>query len=294
MSTTAPITTPTRSALGRSLRPILRNPVTLAGALVVLLFVLMAVFAPYLAPHGYTQVDLANRLANPTSSNWFGTDQFGRDLLSRLVMGSRVSLIVGVVATMVAALVGILLGSLAAWQGGLVDGLVMRVMDIVLAFPAIVVAVALAAVFGAGLDKVILIISVTRIPQFARIARSAVLTIREADYVAAAKALGQRHSLVLMRHVLPNCLAPLIVYASFSIATAINTEAALSFLGLGIQPPEASWGTMLSDARNYMLLSPWMAVFPGIAITVTVSAFNLLGDGLRDLADPRLRGTIQR
>lgn len=282
-----------KSATKRLLEPMLRNPVTLLGFAIILVFIGIATAAPWLSPHDPNLVDLANRLTGPSPANLFGTDQFGRDILSRLITGSRVSLIVGVIATALAGLAGILLGALAAWWGGGADNLIMRVMDVVLAFPAIVVAVALAAVFGAGLDKVIIIISITRVPEFARVARSAVLTYREVDFVGAAKALGQSNLVILLRHVLPNCLAPLIVYASFSIATAINTEAALSFLGLGIQPPQASWGTMLGDARTYMLLSPWIAVFPGIAITLTVSAFNLVGDGLRDLADPRLRGALR-
>lgn len=283
-----------RPGVARALAPIIRNPVTLSGLSIIIVFVVVAAVAPWLVPYDSTLVDLGNRLDGPSAANWLGTDQFGRDILSRLIMGSRVSLIVGVLATAIAGTIGILLGSLAGWWGGTADNIIMRVMDVVLAFPAIVVAVALAAVFGAGLDKVILIISVTRVPEFARIARGAVLTYKEVDFVGAAKALGQSNYVILLRHVLPNCLAPLIVYASFSIATAINTEAALSFLGLGIQPPEASWGTMLGDARTYMLLSPWIAVFPGVAITLTVSAFNLVGDGLRDLADPRLRGTLKR
>jgi len=254
---------------------------------VIALFIFIAALAPQLMPHDYVQIDLSNRLSAPTDSYWLGTDQFGRDLLSRLIIGARVSLLVGVLATSIAAMGGILIGSVAAWSGRVVDTTIMRIMDVLLAFPTIVVAIALAAVLGAGLDKVIMIISITRIPQFARIARGAVLTVKEADYVMAASALGRRGFVVLFRHVLPNCIAPLIVYASFSVAAAINTEAALSFLGLGIQPPHASWGTMLSDARNYMLLSPWIAIFPGAAITITVSAFNILGDGFRDLADPR-------
>lgn len=267
-----------------------RNPLVLAGMLFIIVLVAVAIFAPWLTTHDYTQVNLLQRLSNPSGEHLLGTDQFGRDIFSRIIMGARTSLLVGLLATGIAAIVGVILGAFAGWLGGWIDDLLMRTMDVVLAFPAIVLAIALAAVFGPGLDKVILIIGLSRVPQFARLARATVLSLKDADYVGAATALGKRSSAVLVRHVLPNSLAPLLVFASTSVATAINTEAALSFLGLGIQSPAASWGTMLSDARQYMLLSPWLAIFPGAAITITVLAFNLVGDGLRDLTDPRLRG----
>lgn len=266
-----------------------RNPLVLGGTVFILALIVVALIAPWLVTHDPTAVNILSRLSSPSGEHLLGTDQFGRDIYSRVVMGTRVSLLVGVLATGAAAAVGIMLGALAGWVGGWFDDLVMRVMDVILAFPAIVLAIALAAVFGPGLDKVITIIAFSRVPQFARIARGTVLTVRELDFVSAATALGRRHLATLWRHVLPNSIAPLLVYASISIATAINTEAALSFLGLGIQPPAPSWGTMLSDAKQYMLLSPWLAIFPGAAITLTVLAFNLVGDGLRDLTDPRMR-----
>ena len=267
-----------------------RNMIVLLGVAFLAVTCIVAALAPFLVTHDYAKVDLLNRLRGPTVEHILGTDQFGRDIYSRLVMGARVSLLVGVIATFSACVLGVSIGALSGWVGGWLDDILMRTMDIVLAFPAIILAVALAAVFGPGLDKVILIVGLTRVPQFARVARAAVLSNRGLEYVVSASSLGRRSGSVLVRHVLPNSLAPILVYASVSIATAINMEAALSFLGLGIQSPAASWGTMLSDAKQYMLLSPWLAIFPGLAITLTVLSFNLLGDGLRDLTDPRLRG----
>lgn len=272
------------------LRALRRNPVVTAGAVFILVIAIVGVLAPLLTTHDPNAVNLLRRLAGPSSTNYLGTDQFGRDIYSRIVMGSRISLMVGLLATGLAAAAGVVLGAFAAWVGGWLEDVLMRVMDVILAFPAIVLALALAAVFGPGIDKVIAIIAFARTPQFARLARATVLSLKEQDYVHAAGALGQRSWKVLAKHVMPNAVAPLVVFASASVATAITTEAGLSFLGLGIQPPTPSWGTMLSDARQYMLLSPWLAIFPGAAITFTVLAFNLVGDGLRDISDPRLRG----
>lgn len=279
-----------RTGVRLFVRTMRRNPLVAGGAAFVAILAAVALVAPWLTTHDYTAVNLLQRLSGPSGEHLLGTDQFGRDIFSRIVMGARASLLVGLLATLIAAVVGVTLGALGGWLGGWFDDTLMRVMDVILAFPAIVLAIALAAVFGPGLDKVITIIGFSRVPQFARLARATVLSVKEADYVDAAHALGKRSVAILTRHVLPNSLAPLLVFASSSIATAINTEAALSFLGLGIQSPAASWGTMLSDARQYMLLSPWLAIFPGAAITLTVLAFNLVGDGLRDLTDPRLRG----
>lgn len=279
-----------RIALSAFARAMGRNWLVGAGSVFILLLLVIAVLAPVLATHDHAEVDLLNRLAAPAGNHWLGTDQYGRDIYSRIVLGSRVSLAVGLLATGIAALVGVVVGSLAAWLGGWVDSALMRVIDILLAFPTIIVAIALAAVFGPGFDKLVLIIGFSRAPEFARLARAAVLGIKDREFINAATALGKRPLSILWQHALPNAIAPLLVYASASVATAINTEAALSFLGLGIQSPAASWGTMLSDARQYMLLSPWLAIFPGAAITLTVLAFNLVGDGIRDLTDPRLRG----
>lgn len=279
-----------RTAGGTFKRAFRRNWLVAAGSVFVVLLMVIAVVGPLLTTHDATEVDLFSRLSAPSGEHLLGTDQYGRDIYSRIVLGTRVSLLVGIVATGLASIAGVLLGALSGWLGGWVDSVLMRVMDVLMAFPTIVVAIALAAVFGPGLDKLILIIGFSRMPEFARLSRATVISIRDMDYISAATALGKNRMGVLFKHALPNSLAPLLVYASASIATAINTEAALSFLGLGIQSPAASWGSMLSDARQYMLLAPWLALFPGAAITLTVLAFNLVGDGVRDLIDPRLRG----
>lgn len=280
------------SRLAHILASLRRNSISVLGGAFLAAVATCAVFAPTLAPHDYAAVDILRRLAPASSEHLLGTDQYGRDILSRLLFGARTSLFVGLAATFCAGVLGGLVGAAAAWISGTFDSLAMRVMDVLLAFPAIVLAIALAAVFGPGLEKVILIISVSHIPTFARIVRASVLTLRSGEFVVAAVAIGRRSPAVLLRHVVPNALSPIVVYASLSVATAINMEAALSFLGLGIQPPSASWGTMLSDARQYMLVAPMFAIWPGLAITSTVLAFNSLGDALRDVLDPRLRGQL--
>ncbi len=259
--------------------------------LIVFLVIIAATFAPIIAGHTPNQQNLSRRLSPPSKDFPLGTDQFGRDILARLLDGARISLVVGLSATLISGLVGIALGALAGWWSGWLGNAIMRGIDVFLAFPSIILAIALVAVFGAGIEKVILVLSITRMPQFARVSHSALITIRESEYIAAARALGRRPLGLVIRHALPNSLGPLAVYAAFSIATAIGAEAGLSFLGLGVQPPQSSWGAMLSDAQTYIMVDPGMAVFPGIAVTLTVTAFNLLGDGLRDLTDPRTRGS---
>lgn len=272
----------------RALYVLKTNPSAAVGLAVLALFIGTSLFGSYLTSFQYDELNLLERLRTPSSTHWLGTDQFGRDILSRVLRGGRVSLAVGFGGTLLAGLVGTGLGLWAGWAGGKFDSFLMRVMDVILAFPSIILAIGLAAITGPGLDKLIVIIAVSRIPQFARLVRGSVLTVRRLEFVEAAAALGQRPALTIWKHILPNCLVPLLVYASFSMASAINTEAALSFLGLGIQPPEASWGNMLSDARQFILVAPWMAIGPGLAITATVLSANLVGDGLRDMLDPKL------
>jgi ABC-type dipeptide/oligopeptide/nickel transport system permease subunit len=284
---------PLSDRLRRAWKILNRNRLTLGGMAVLCVVAGVALAAPVLAPYNHIQVRVEDRLQPPSRAQWLGTDQFGRDVLSRLVMGGRASLVVGIGAMLVAAVAGISAGLAAGWFGGRADNVIMRIMDVILAFPSIILAIALAAAVGPGFGKLIGVIAIHRVPQFARLTRGAVLTVREYEFVQAARALGQRPTRIAWLHVLPNCLTPVIVYASFTVATAINTEAALSFLGLGIQPPEASWGTMLNDARQHMLLAPWLAVVPGLAITLTILGFNLVGDGVRDLMDPRLKGSTQ-
>jgi peptide/nickel transport system permease protein len=254
-----------------------------------ILVIAVGILADRIAPFPFAEVHLTDRTRVPSLMYLLGTDQFGRDILSRVIFGARISLIVGVASTTIGSSVGVTLGTLAGYWGGWVDEGIMRTMDVIMAFPSIVLGIALAAVLGPGLGNVILIIGLLQIPQFARITRGSVLTIKEVDYVLAARALGQGSAITVVRHVLPNCVGPIVVLASLTVSTAIGAEAALSFLGLGIQPPTPSWGNILSDGRQYILQAPWISTFSGLAITITILAFNFIGDGLRDAIDPRMQ-----
>lgn len=266
------------------------NYITILGLGILVIMLLLAILAPFIAPYGYETMILADRLQGPSLRHPLGTDQFGRDILSRMLYGARVSLIVGLAGITIAVFFGVVLGSVAGYRGRWVDESIMRFMDILLAFPYIILAVALMAMVGPSLRNIVLVVGVTQIPRFARLTRSTVLTVKETDYVTAARAIGQSEWRILVSHILPNCMTPVIVMASLAVATAILMESALSFLGLGIQPPLASWGTMIADGRRFMLDAPWIATFPGLAISLTILGYNLFGDGLRDALDPKLRG----
>jgi peptide/nickel transport system permease protein len=261
----------------------------MAGALAVLFCVLVAVVAPLLAPYPPDETHPNWRLYPPNEYFLMGTDEFGRDILSRVIFGSRISLQVGVIAVGLALALGSLLGLIAGFYGSWIDNLVMRAMDILFAFPAILLAIAIMAMLGASITNAMIAIGIVYAPSFARLIRASVLSLKEREFVDAARVLGVSNAGILLRHVVPNLLAPLIVQATFSFSTAILTEAALSFLGLGTPPPTPSWGTMLSASRRYIELAPWPAIFPGLAIMIVVLGFNLFGDGLRDVLDPRLR-----
>jgi peptide/nickel transport system permease protein len=259
------------------------------GAAVVLLAVVVALAAPLVAPYDPLAQNLGNTLARPGRANLLGTDNVGRDVLSRVIWGTRVSLVAGLVAVAIAVVVGSLLGIVAGYWGGRVDGLVMRLMDAVLSFPPLVLALALGAVLGAGLTGVLIALGVVYTPTFARLMRGQVLTINARDYVEAARALGAPGWRVAWRHVVPNAANPIIVQASLSVAFAILAEASLSFLGLGIQPPQASWGSMINAGRGYLQQAPWIVFGPGAALFVTVVGLNFVGDAVRDALDPRTR-----
>lgn len=244
--------------------------------------------APAIAPHEPTTMNQLHRFAGPSASYLFGTDEFGRDTLSRLIYGGRISLTVGISSVLGAMLVGIPLGLLAGFFSKF-DNPIMRVMDVVLTFPDILLAIAIMAALGATVRNVMIAIAIINVPIFARITRSLVLGARQLAYVEAARTVGCTDAVIIGRHIVPNVLSPLVVQATLSLGFAILTEAALSFLGLGTQPPTASWGLMLNTARNYMEYSPWIAIFPGLAIFLTVFSFNVLGDFLRDVLDPRLK-----
>jgi peptide/nickel transport system permease protein len=269
------------------------NGAALFGASILLAFVLAAVLADWIAPHDYAAQDLAGRFGPPSFSHPLGTDHLGRDVLSRLIFGARVSLAVGLIATGLALLVGVPVGAAAGYVGGRFDLGAMWLMDLLLAFPALLLAIAVASVLGPGIGNAMLAIALVSVPSYARLVRAAVLSVRSADYVEACRALGASGARVLARHILPNIAGVVIVRATLGLGAVILTEAGLSFLGLGAQPPDPSWGAMLNEGRVYLRREAALATLPGLCIMVSILAFNLLGDGLRDALDPRLRCRVK-
>jgi ABC-type dipeptide/oligopeptide/nickel transport system permease subunit len=283
------------SAWARVRRVARRNPQIVVGAIIVLAFVLIGTFAPVLAPYPYDDQDLSNQLRPPVwaggqQEHPLGTDEFGRDTLSRLIYGARISLVVGLFSVVLAGVLGIAIGVIGGYLGGSIDAVFMRIADVQYSFPYILIAIVITAFWGPSLTNVIVALGLAGWMTFARAARGSTLTIKERDYVLAARATGAGHAHIMWRHVLPNIAAPLIVFATFQIPSRILAEATLSFVGLGIQPPIPSWGNMLSQNRGYLLTQPWMVALPGLALTIVALGVNQLGDGLRDLLDPHLRG----
>lgn len=277
-----------------TMRRLFKHPIGRIGVIIVSILILMALLGPLISPYDPNEIDFTNRFSAPTFSHPFGTDDFGRDILSRVLYGARISLMVGVIAVSIAGTLGTFLGLIAGYTTRRwLDEVIMRGMDILFAFPAILLAIAILAALGKGIANAMIAIGLVYTPIFARIARGAVLSVRNEEYVIAARALGTRSHLILLRHILPNSLAPLIVETSLSLAFAILAEAALSFFGLGTQPPDPSWGRMLSEGRSYFQQSIWMALFPGLAIMFSVMAFNFLGDGLRDALDPKMKQMLE-
>ncbi|OLE44783.1 MAG: hypothetical protein AUG14_03345 [Candidatus Rokubacteria bacterium 13_1_20CM_2_68_19] len=268
-----------------------KNRLALIGLALVLMLVLAATLAPWLALHDPTRQSLIEKRARPGAKYLLGADEFGRDILSRVIYGSRVALLVGVVSVLIALAGGLVLGTAAGFTGGWLDTVVMRVVEILLAFPYLLLALAIVAMLGPGVLNTTLAVGIWGVPAVTRMVRGSVLALRETEYVGAARALGAPAPAVLRRHVLPNVLPGLVVYATLFMANAILLEAALSFLGLGVQPPTASWGLMVSTGRDVLLVAPHVATVPGLAIMVAVLGFNLVGDGLRDALDPRLTPT---
>lgn len=265
------------------------NKVAMVGLVTILFLVLVAAVGPFIMPFDPNASNMAKSFQAPNGQYWFGTDQLGRDIFSRIIAGARISLTVGLSAVLISLTTGVVLGSIAGYRGGLADTIIMRVMDMMLAIPSILLAIAFMAALGKGIDKAVIAIGLVSIPEYARIVRGCILSVKENDYVQAARVIGNRSGRIIFRHILPNVMSSIVVRATLGISTAVLDTAALGFLGLGVQPPQAEWGDMLGRARGFIFTAPYTLIFPGIAITVTVLAFNLLGDGLRDALDPKSR-----
>ncbi|MFJ8263739.1 nickel transporter permease [Rummeliibacillus sp. NPDC094406] len=266
-----------------------KNKVALIGAIIVAFFILLAIFGPLIASQGINEQQLSNRLKAPSADHWFGTDDFGRDIFSRVIHGARISLMVGFFSVIGSVVVGSILGIVAGYYGRWVDTIISRIFDILLAFPSILLAIAIVSVLGPSLTNALIAIAVINIPNFGRLIRSKVLSIKQEEYITAAKAIGMKDFRILFSHILPNSMTPVIVQGTLAIASAIIEAAALGFLGLGAQAPQPEWGKMLADARIYLVNAPWTMIFPGLAIMLTVLGFNLMGDGLRDALDPKMK-----
>ncbi len=267
-----------------------RNRLSLAGAIIVLILIAISLLAPLIAPYDPTEIDVYNVLSPPSRSHMLGTDELGRDLLSRIIWGSRVSLKVGFVAVGIAIMIGIIIGSMAGFYGGRIDSILMRFVDIMLAFPTFFLILAVIAILEPSIFTIMAVIGITGWMDVARLVRAEFLTLKERDFVDAARALGIRNRRLIIRHILPNALSPVFVAATFGIAGAILTESGLSFLGLGVQPPDPSWGNILTAGKDNIEIAWWLSLYPGLAILITVLSYNLVGEGLRDALDPRLWG----
>jgi peptide/nickel transport system permease protein len=281
-----------RLSRGKLLQLVRRNRLLAAGLAILAVFVCFMVMADFIAPYDPIRMNVAAAFAPPSAEHWFGTDRFGRDVLTRIIYGTRVSLFVAFASVLAAVIFGSGLGVVAAYYEGSVDAIAGRVMDVFLSFPALLLAIAIAAMLGPSELNVILAITVVYLPRYFRVARAPVLAEKRSEYVDAARGLGEWEHVILVRHVLPNILSPVIVQASIGLSAAILVEASLGYLGLGVQPPSPSWGTMLNEGRTFVQSAPWLSIFPGLAIFLAVLAFNLVGDGLRDYLDPRMRAGI--
>jgi peptide/nickel transport system permease protein len=266
-----------------------KNKLAVAGLGIVVFFIIIAILAPVISPYSYKEQVLSDRMLAPSSEHWFGTDDFGRDIFSRILYGSRISLWVGFFSVLGSVVFGTMLGIVAGYYGRWVDAIISRIFDIMLAFPSILLAIAVVAILGPSLKNALIAIAVINIPNFGRLVRSKVLSVKQEEYIMAARAVGMRDTRILISHILPNSISPVIVQATLAIATAIIEAAALGFLGMGAQAPTPEWGKMLADSKNYITQAPWTLFFPGIAIMLTVLGFNLMGDGLRDILDPKMK-----
>ena len=283
------VKTKKRSQLYEVWKRLRKNRLAVMGLAILAVLVLCAIFADFIAPYPYDKQDYLAVLQGPSWNHWMGTDEYGRDIFSRVIYGSRISLYVGFISLSGGALMGCIVGSIAGYFGGRVDDIIMRVMDVLNGIPRIVLAIAIAGTIGSGITSALIAVAVSSVPNFARVVRAATMTVRDQEFVEASQSLGASHAHIIVQHIFPNILAQIIVQATLGIGTAILLCASLSFLGLGVQPLTPEWGIMLSNARNFMRDYPYMVIAPGIAIMLTVLALNLFGDGLRDALDPKLK-----
>lgn len=266
-----------------------KNRLSIVGVVVLAAFALVAIFANFLAPYNYSKINLAHQFERPSKQFLLGTDEYGRDILSRLIYGARISLMIGFIAVGIALMFGGTLGAIAGYYGGIIDEVVMRIMDVLLSIPSILLAIAIAATLGPGLFNLMIAVGLSTLPQYARVVRGSILSIRDLEFVEAARAAGSSDLRIITKHILPNCMAPIIVQSTLGVAFAILIASSLSFIGLGVQPPYPEWGAMLSGGRGYIRDFPHMTAFPGLAIMLTILSLNFLGDGLRDALDPKLK-----
>jgi peptide/nickel transport system permease protein len=278
-----------QSEFGAAMARLRKNRTAMTGLLIFLVLTLLALLAPYISPYEYTKLNLGERFQGPNLKHWFGTDDMGRDVFTRILYGGRYSLGVGIVATAVGLFFGVVIGAVAGFYGGQVDNLIMRFLDIFQSIPMLLLSIVIATVMGPGFDKTILALSIAQIPDYARQMRASILRVRDVEYIEAASAIGCGHFRQIVKYVLPNSFAPLLVSGTMGVAGTILMTASLSYLGLGIQPPTPEWGAMLSGAKIYIRNYPYLLIFPGLAIGATVLALNMFGDGLRDALDPRLK-----
>lgn len=269
-----------------------RKPLGAIGGTIIFVMVICAVFAPWVATHDPLDMDFKRVAENMSSEHWVGTDDWGRDVYSRIVYGARISLYVGLLSVLTGSLGGAIIGALSAYYGGIVDDLIQRFMDALMSIPTLILALAIMAALGQSLNNVVLAVAVPQLPRANRVVRSQALAVKESEYVLAARSIGATDMRIIFQHITPQCVAPWLIIATAALGTAIISEASLSFLGLGVPPPEPSWGSMLTGrVRNYYMVAPWLAIWPGLAIAFAVYGFNLFGDALRDVLDPRLRGS---
>ena len=272
-----------------TLKRLSRNKLAMVGVVILSVLILGAIFAPWIVPYDYAEQNIEDAYMSPCAAHLFGTDEFGRDIYSRILMGSRLSLIIGFIAVAIAIIVGGLLGAIAGYYQKAVDNIIMRFMDILMSIPQLLLAIAITATLGSSIINLMIAVGVAAIPGYSRIVRASVLSVRDQEFVEAARAVGTSDFKIIMKHILPNCLAPIIVKATLDVAICILSAAGMSFIGIGLQPPSPEWGAMLADARYYIRDFSYMALFPGLCIALTIFSLNVLGDGLRDALDPKLR-----